>query len=121
MPPGSEQAFNDAATTGWETWLVLTVVVGGFLIMAMWIRQLWQDHRELNAWVRNEHADVLDGLTIAFGVFTASRPCLHDSDRILKAATDIAAENPDALDAVTRKALERRQRREQRREEADDD
>jgi len=84
MPPGTEEATTNALSTGgWPAWATLIVLLGGFAFIALAIRQLWNDHRELNAWVRDDMTTVLSSLTMAFGRWARTRPCLHDSDVIL--------------------------------------
>lgn len=102
MPPGTDQAAQDAIVSGgWPAWATLVVLLGGFGIVAVAIRQLWNDHRELNRWVRDDMAIALNSVALAFSKFTRTRPCLHDSDTLLEAAI---GEDDEDLDEVGRKA-----------------
>ena len=78
--PGTEEIVKAAATeSGWVAAMFAALVIGGFTILSLIVRQLWTDHRELNVFVRDRLTASLANNTKAFTRLTrllGVRPCL---------------------------------------------
>ena len=78
--PGTEEIVKSAATeAGWVAAMFASLVIGGFTILGLIVRQLWTDHRELNVFVRDRLTASLAANTKAFARLTrllGARPCL---------------------------------------------
>jgi len=60
--PGTETAI-EAASQGnpaWVSILLIVIVISGFGLLGMVVRQLWNDHRELNEFVRDRMIQALE-------------------------------------------------------------
>lgn len=83
MPPGTEQALQAASQRGYEAILLVLSFLGVASALGLILRQLWQDHRALNAFVRETMAKALADNTRAMRRMVAvfrRRPCLQDLD-----------------------------------------
>lgn len=73
-----DQASNEA---GWVAGLLVLLVVAGFSLLGYFVRQLWNDHRALQEFVRTTLARCLADNTTAFIRLVNmlhDRPCLRD-------------------------------------------
>ena len=103
MPPGTEQAAQNAIdSAGWVGYLAFGLGLGFVAFVLLAIRQLWNDHRKLNEWVRDDMAAALNSIALAFGKFARSRPCLHDSDSIMEQVLN--GDDDEELDEYEKKA-----------------
>lgn len=117
-------ATRAGAEAGWIAMFLVVIVMGSLALFGYFLRGDKAEMRETQRFIRGEMADVIDGNTIVIGRLIGAmrdRPCLHDSDlQRLEHGTIDPAES-DTLDAATKKALARVQRRERRRSRPDDD
>lgn len=107
--------------SGWEAALLVCIVLSGFGCFGYVIRQTILDLRELQKFVREGMADVIDDNTVCWarvGQILRHRPCLNDSDvdRISQGngTKDDPEDTPD-LDATAMRAIERRKSRQAKR------
>jgi hypothetical protein len=69
--------------SGWVAALLVLLVVAGFSLLGYFVRQIWLDHRNLQAFVRTTLARCLADNTTAFIRLVNmlhDRPCLQEDD-----------------------------------------
>jgi hypothetical protein len=89
MPPGTEEVVKAASADGWPAMLLVILIVSGFSLFGIFLRQLWLDHRDLNKFVRERLIGSLDRNSDVLGSIIGmlkTRPCLmrdvHHLDRL---------------------------------------
>lgn len=118
---GIDLATRAGTESGWMAVALVVIVTAALGLFAYFLRGDKSEARETQRFIRTEMADVIDGNTIVVGRLIATmrdRPCLHDSDltRLEGNGTHVSEKEVGDLDDVTKRAVVRVQRREQRRQ-----
>jgi thymidylate kinase len=123
----TELARHAQAEGGWIAMALVVLVTSALGLFAYMVRGDRVELREINRFVRTEMPDVIDGITVMLARFVAAErkcPAFRDSD-LARIESGNGTRMSDAeiaeLDVTAKKAVERMQKRQRRRESGDRD